>query len=271
VNAFEPYPASGIWGLAYPSISSVGSPNIFTLLTKSNQYLSTEFSLCLLPGGGFFTIGGNYTSYPSFSFTPLTAQTYYAIELNDILVGTTSIGLPSSAYNSANSPTIVDSGSTLINVPSNIYSAIEAQFKAICTTNPGSLVGICGVAAGNTMFDGQCYSMTANQIAAYPTLNFNIGNLGANFPVPPTAYLVPVTNAQGTFQCLGIGGASTLVILGDVFMQNWNIVFLMLVIAVLDLVLHQLAQLEQDQLELLELQLFLIHLLLLFHFLLLLY
>lgn len=66
---------------------------------------------------------------------------------------------------------IVDSGTTLIIVPYWIMDPIKKIFTGLCSSNP--LVGICNVQTGKSLFDGECYSMTAKQVASFPSMSFS--------------------------------------------------------------------------------------------------
>ena len=56
-------------------------------------------------------------------------------------------------------------------------NTIKTFFKNLCASGT-NLVGVCGVAAGQSMFDGYCFPMNAAQIAAYPVLTLNIPGWG---------------------------------------------------------------------------------------------
>lgn len=70
--------------------------------------------MCLGYTGGFFTLGGVDDSFSGgpMTFTPLIKDTYYVVEIEEMLVGDINMNLPIPDYNGEQS--IVDSGTTLL-------------------------------------------------------------------------------------------------------------------------------------------------------------
>lgn len=67
----------------------------------------------------------------------------------------------------------------------------------MCSTT--NLVGICNAAAGQTMFDGYCYSMTSSDVAAYPNITVVLSG-PVTLSIPNTQYVYP----SGSYYCLGV-------------------------------------------------------------------
>jgi len=162
-------------------------------------------------------IGDDFSS--GFEYTPITKQLWYVVEMDDLLVGSKSIGVSSSVYNSQG--TIVDSGTTLFYLPSTAFNAFQTTMTALCNSGQ-NLVGVCNVKSGQSLFDGYCFKMTSSQVSAFPVLNVNLKGV-SNLPVQPSAYLV----TQQGYYCLGVqdSGSLAFTILGDVFMQDRQVVF----------------------------------------------
>lgn len=156
------------------------------------------------------------SSIPSgIQWTPVTKKLWFVVTMNDFKVGTSSLGYGSSAYADA----IVDSGTTLFLMPNSPFNTMKQKFQGICSVT--NLVGVCGVAPGKSLFDGECYKMTPAQINAFPSVSVSLAGVSP-LTLQPSDYLL---DQQG-YKCLGIqnsGGSGT--ILGDVFMQKFNVFF----------------------------------------------
>lgn len=64
------------------------------------------------------------------------------------------------------------------------------------------LHGICDVPRGSTLFDNRCYSMTASQIAAYPTITILLNN-SVSLSVSGSEYIF--YEASIGLYCMGVG------------------------------------------------------------------
>jgi len=213
---FENPPVSGIWGLAYSSLSDWDGTTAFDNIVQQDG-IPNSFSMCLTTSDPVMSLGVDYSSDSRFSWTSITQQTYYAVSMEDLQVDGNSLGLSPNAYN--NPLTIVDSGTTLFYVSNTAYSALVSSFGALCGSN--SLHGICDVSSTQTMFDGVCYQMSQSQLNAYPSIGVVLSGISDPLTLGPTQYLVP----QGSYYCFGIYPSAKFSILGDVFMQNWHVVF----------------------------------------------
>ncbi len=86
------------------------------------------------------------------------------------------------------------------------------------------LVGICNTA--ETLFDGQCFVMDETDLQKFPPIQIVVDQVGP-LTMKPTTYLVTQTSNGQDYRCMGIvdGGNANGVILGDVFMENYEVVF----------------------------------------------
>jgi len=212
---FEWPPASGIWGLAYPSMAT--GKQVFDSIVEQLQ-IPAFFSMCLGSANAVMSLGEDYSSNPLVQWTNVLTQNYYTVNMTDLKVAGNSLGLPARTY--TNPLCVVDSGTTYLLFPQAVYDALHAAFQAYCTV--ANLPGICGVVASNDLFSGACYHMSAAQIASFPTFQFQLANM-APLTLTPHEYLVRV----GFAWCLGIGstGNNGPTVLGDVFMQRWHVIF----------------------------------------------
>eukprot|EP00698_Gefionella_okellyi_P024545 TRINITY_DN8698_c0_g1_i1.p1 TRINITY_DN8698_c0_g1~~TRINITY_DN8698_c0_g1_i1.p1 ORF type:complete len:669 (+),score=83.69 TRINITY_DN8698_c0_g1_i1:92-2008(+) len=243
-NNFLPAEVDGIFGIAYPALNCVpysgfGSgctsevPVLDTIMASNG--LQNIFALCVPvdDSTGVFSVGGPDPLYFSGNliYVPILASAsglyeFYTIGLNDIQVGGISIGISAASY-AAGEGSIVDSGTTLLLVSSAMYNALRSTFLTnFCYSN---LAGICtaGDPLTETIFDGQCFPMSANDINNYPTLQFVIG--GVTLSLPPQQYLRAFGCISGLYT-VGIapmdnGGNGPAVLLGDTFMSGFYTVF----------------------------------------------
>jgi len=210
-------PVDGIWGLAYPSLSSWGGNSALDTIISSNN-LQNIFSMCLVQSDPSMSIGVDYTNIAGTQWTPIIQQSWYVVTVNDIQVNGNSLGLSSSVYNS--NPSIVDSGTTLFTLPSQAYTAFKNTLMNMCSSV--NLHGICDASTGQTLFDKYCYTMLSSQISQYPNIEILLN--GATLSIPNTQYLYLET---GGFYCLGVdqSPSGSGVILGDVVMQGFHVIF----------------------------------------------
>ena len=178
------------------------------------------FSMCLLTKGGTLSLGVDYSKDSRFRWTDITQEQWYTVTLNDIKFGSQSIGV--SSWDLNENGVIVDSGTTLFIVTTDVMTAINATLYSLCKTT--NLIGICNAPKGQTLFDGQCFNMTSAQTAQFPTLTLTLDGLG-DLTVQPTDYLWQGAGIPGAY-CLGIQGMDgNGIIIGDVIMQRYHVVF----------------------------------------------
>jgi hypothetical protein len=222
-DSFSMSPIDGIIGFAYEM--NACNPTCTSLIyddISAQQNLPDLIAMCLTESdGGILDLGmidpTKYTG--NISYTPITQERWWNIHVLDITVGPTSVGIPDFFYWTTNDVIggFVDSGTSVFLVAPAIYESIQNIFE----TQYGTLPGV------NTLFNGGCVSDQAmgNQVPNFPNINVMIPNeQGDVFTItmPPQSYLL---HSQQSY-CLGIvGNAGTGIIIGDVFMQNYYIVF----------------------------------------------
>jgi len=218
---FEPTGVDGIFGLAWPSTSSWAADSAITVLMKK-QGMYKAFGMCLKADGGTLTLGLNAHSDTAFQFAPSPSQQlYYTIQLTDMKIGGTSLGISATTLN-GQFGALVDSGTTLMIIPDDAFNALKLKMTALCATV--TLPGVCNPPAGQSLFDGYCYQMTPADIAKFPDFAVSAKGLTTDLAVPASIYLIP----QQQYMCLGIttaGAGEAICILGDTFMSAYNVVF----------------------------------------------
>jgi len=208
---FEPAPVDGIWGISYPDLA-VTTPSIDTLIEAKS--FTNAFSMCLQEQNAVMSIGIDYSKNPGFQWTPIVKQEYYNVQITDLRVNGVTLGLTTSQLN--NPFTIVDSGTTLVVLEQASYLAFATAVENACTTPT------CG--NFRSLLNGNCVSLTGSEIAAYPTVEFYFQSINNPFTITYEDYILP---NGGNSYCLGVveGSSGDGTILGDVFMQNFHVVF----------------------------------------------
>jgi len=220
-NGFEATGVDGIMGFAFQSLSSWTGPSVFDTLYETYNFYD-GFSMCLRPQGGALSLGVDYSKDPNFKWTEISQEQWYNVEINDIKVGNQSIGL--SWYDLNWNSVIVDSGTTLLILPSDIFAAVQKQFVALCSRGV-NLPGVCNSPPkSQNLFQGACIPLTAQQVQLFPTFSINFPGIG-DLPIQPIDYLwqgagVPNTYCLGLYMMDGLG-----VIIGDIFMQRYHVAF----------------------------------------------
>eukprot|EP01125_Pyxidicula_operculata_P019143 TRINITY_DN691_c1_g1_i4.p1 TRINITY_DN691_c1_g1~~TRINITY_DN691_c1_g1_i4.p1 ORF type:complete len:407 (+),score=88.80 TRINITY_DN691_c1_g1_i4:2416-3636(+) len=219
---FEPQNVDGIFGLSYPTTSSwVSNSPLIDFLNQNNYY--EAFGMCLTQNGGSLMLGYNLHSNQNFQWSPLQTlqghNVYYPIHLTDAKIGGQSLGISEKVLN-GEFGALVDSGTTLIILPQQVFTAVQKSIYSVCSTY--NLPGVCNVTAGNSLFDGYCFEMTAQDIAAFPT--FSVKATGTtDLVIQGRSYLVIEDNQ---YYCLGMATTSDdILILGDTFMRGFYVTF----------------------------------------------
>lgn len=190
------------------------SPKSFPAQTSAT--FGQNFAYCLpspfTNSAGFIEFGSS--AAPSATHTPLTSvsSSLYVAGLTSVTVGTTSI-TPSAG----SVPLIVDSGTVISRLSTNLYNDLRDAFK-------GGVSGLTPAPAsvGLGLFD-TCFTSSSSTVSI-PKITFNLGG-GATFSPPANSLLYPL--GSGTF-CLAfaaIQSASGASILGNFQQQGFRFAF----------------------------------------------
>jgi hypothetical protein len=179
----------------------------------SNGIISSDLmAFCLNPiQGGVLSVGKIAPYFTgSIKYTPqarVGQSGFYEVEMIDLKVGGRSLGLNPSIYNTQHC--IVDTGTPVPTLPTKVYSAIAASIQTLCSKGH-HLVGVCGVSTAKNIFAGQCYAMTEAQIAAFPTISFELAR-GIPLDYTPSQYLRPMYFCQSSGAILNAQANTTMV------------------------------------------------------------
>eukprot|EP00850_Spirogloea_muscicola_P010471 SM000061S19298 [mRNA] locus=s61:624258:627102:- [translate_table: standard] len=215
----------GLMGLGLNTISVTSQ-----LVAQVTKKAPNTFAHCLggeAEGGGILVLGN--VSAPNASFTPLLqsrSRPHYYAGLNDITVGTNSLGLDSSSFGFG---TIFDSGTTLASIPQDVYNKFaleltkQVDLQQLDQRDTGGL--LCWDYTG----------MDESELATlFPLLTLNFD--GADMPLNGTSYILLLattggSGGNGEAACLGFLAASsstsstTITILGDIVLQDQLVIY----------------------------------------------
>jgi len=223
-NSFSTEPIDGIIGFAWEM--NACNPTCTTMIYDDiarQENLPNIISMCLTANnGGVLDLGlidpAKYSG--SIVYSPVTQERWWNIHVLDIYVGNTSVGVPSFFYWTTNDVIggFVDSGTSVFLVAPAMFQSIQNIFQTQYSNLPG---------VANVLFNGGCVSEAdmGNQLHNFPTVYVIIPDeqgVAHSLPMPPESYLMNMNQAY----CNGIvGNVGTGIIMGDVFMQNYYIVF----------------------------------------------
>ncbi|KAL5703182.1 hypothetical protein ACHQM5_028306 [Ranunculus cassubicifolius] len=176
--------------------------------------IKQKFAHCLdgVHGGGIFAIGN--VVQPRVKTTPMVPnKQHYNVNLLSIMVGKSTLSLPSGVLGTANpKETIVDSGTTLAYLPDVMYQALISQILA----NHSDLV----VETIEQHF--QCFKHSSSVDDAFPVVTLIFEN-SLQLVVPPHDYLF----TYGDAYCIGWQSSGTqskdvtdMALLGDLVLTN---------------------------------------------------
>jgi hypothetical protein len=153
-NGFQEPPAAGIMGIAFPSLNNncggfsacdtshaTKQPVAIDLLLAARG-LPNEFSLCMgsPTSAGRFVLGGADPSFYTGAFQNVTVDSssgFYSVSVSSVSIGVNrapleGITLSQQASAFANAAPIVDSGTPYLQLPNEIYNAVN---NPVCTTD----------------------------------------------------------------------------------------------------------------------------------------
>ncbi|KAG7226118.1 hypothetical protein INR49_018729 [Caranx melampygus] len=226
----------GILGLAYPMLArpdssvepffnsvvkQLGIPDIFSL-QMCGAGLSASSTAD--PTGGSLIMGGvEPTLYRgSVWYTPIVEEWYYQVEVLKLEVGDQNLDLDCREYNMDKA--IVDSGTTLLRLPVNVFNAVvEAITRSSLIQDFSS-----GFWDGTKL---ACWMKGETPWRFFPKLSIYLRatNSSQSFRITilPQLYIQPITDVDGTLDCFrfGLSSSANGLVIGATVMEGFYVVF----------------------------------------------
>lgn len=224
----------GILGLAYPMLARPDSsvepffnsvvkqleiPDVFSL-----QMCGAGLSASTEPLGGSLILGGlEPTLYRgAVWYTPIIEEWYYQVEVLKLEVGDQNLDLDCKEYNMDKA--IVDSGTTLLRLPINVFNAVVDAIKRSYLIQDFS--------AG--FWDGTklaCFLKGETPWRFFPNLSIYLRatNTSQSFRITilPQLYIQPVTDVDGQLDCFrfGVSSSANGLVIGATVMEGFYVAF----------------------------------------------
>uniref|UniRef100_A0AAQ5Y3B6 Peptidase A1 domain-containing protein n=1 Tax=Amphiprion ocellaris TaxID=80972 RepID=A0AAQ5Y3B6_AMPOC len=226
----------GILGMAYPMLArpdssvepffnsvvqQLGIPDIFSL-QMCGAGLSA--SSAADPAGGSLVMGGvEPTLYRgSVWYTPIIEEWYYQVEVLKLEVGDQNLNLDCREYNMDKA--IVDSGTTLLRLPVNVFNAVVEAITHSSLIQDFS----------SGFWDGTklaCWMKGETPWRFFPKLSIYLRatNTSQSFRITilPQLYIQPITDVDGTLDCFrfGVSSSANGLVIGATVMEGFYVVF----------------------------------------------
>uniref|UniRef100_A0A8C5DF56 Peptidase A1 domain-containing protein n=1 Tax=Gouania willdenowi TaxID=441366 RepID=A0A8C5DF56_GOUWI len=226
----------GILGLAYPMLArpdssvepffnsvveQLGIPDVFSL-----QMCGTGVSASVVtdPVRGSLIMGGaEPTLYRGLVwYTPILEEWYYQVEVLKLQVGDQNLNLDCREYNMDKA--IVDSGTTLLRLPVNVFNAVvDAITRSSLIQDFSS-----GFWEGTKL---ACWLKGETPWKFFPKLSIYLRatNTSQSFRITilPQMYIQPITEVDGTLDCFrfGVSPSANGLVIGATVMEGFYVVF----------------------------------------------
>jgi len=197
------------------------------------------FSLCMGYSGGNLVIGSIENSFYSgdLYYTPIVGdKTYYCVRLLNIKVSNYKDSID---LNTQNVKTYVDSGTTLLIVPYDIFASIKATFLKLCPTDSMLNQFLCGQTNVFNLQNQKCKYFDKSIFSKLPDIRFRFpgetNNSDFEVTIIPQDYIRFFPSDDPGYDYCGQFGITALqisnnayfdgIILGDTFMRAFYTVF----------------------------------------------
>lgn len=226
----------GILGLAYKTLarpdSSVepffdslvrqtGIPDMFSLqMCGAGLSASSTWD----PLGGGLVMGGiEPTLYKgSIWYTPIKEEWYYQVEVLKLEVGGQNLNLDCQEYNTDKA--IVDSGTTLLRLPHNVFNAVVDAIIATSLIQQFS----SGFWTGTTL---ACWTKGETQWSIFPKISIYLRGMNASqsfrITIMPQLYIQLVADVDNSLECyrFGIASSTSGLVIGATVMEGFYVTF----------------------------------------------
>ncbi|GJQ12144.1 hypothetical protein GpartN1_g3935.t1 [Galdieria partita] len=219
-SGFEPSRVSGILGMAYNSLACQPTcvTTLFDELYEQGIIAHRIFTVLLNPSNGVLVLGGagNFESNESTQIPILQEEgeyTYYIVSLQSVSVGTESVWSSSSGEKA-----IVDTGTTLLYVTSDIFSKLVSFFESFSSTNKDYWSELKSKPSSTKTFP-----QNSSYISSLPNISFS---LSSNVVLEVSSSQYILCESDKCQFAIGIGSSSfPTIIFGDMLLQNYYVIF----------------------------------------------
>ncbi|WOK95441.1 hypothetical protein Cni_G04148 [Canna indica] len=187
--------------------------NRLSLLSQLAPSLGNSFSYCLpsTAAAGYLSIG-SYNG-GKYAYTPMQSSslddTLYFVKLSSMTVGGSGLPVSSSVY--SGTPTIIDSGTVITRLPSDVYDALSAAVAAALKRYPRAPA----YSILDTCFKGSLSKM------AVPEVNM-VFQGGATLRLAARNVMIDVDDST---TCLAFAPAGRVAIIGNKQQQTYSVVY----------------------------------------------
>ncbi|KIM70479.1 hypothetical protein SCLCIDRAFT_151714 [Scleroderma citrinum Foug A] len=208
------FPADGLLGLGFPSISAYRTSPVIQTLVSSGAVKEALFGVALssVPGKSELMVGGTNTMLydeSSITFAPVSLEAYWQVRMDGLSrPGVNDTDEVVIANKTSYAEAIIDTGTTMI-------MTTDANAQKYFANVPGAQLA---PSAGSGVWSVPCDSIGS----ITPTLGFG----GRSFTVSASTFNLGKVSNDST-QCIAglAGGGSDYWLIGDVFLQNVYTVF----------------------------------------------
>ncbi|URE06465.1 aspartic proteinase [Musa troglodytarum] len=187
--------------------------NKLSLLSQLAPSLGYSFSYCLSTAAstGYLSIGSYNAG--QFSYTPMQSSSLdnslYFVRLTSITVGGRGLPVSSSAF--TGTPTIIDSGTVITRLPSNVYAALSSAIAAALREYPRQPA----YSILDTCFRGSLSRLAVPAVAM-------VFQGGATLRLAPRNVMIDV---DGSTTCLAFAPARRVAIIGNKQQETFSVVY----------------------------------------------
>ncbi|XP_036392548.1 beta-secretase 2 [Megalops cyprinoides] len=203
-------------------VRQTGLPDVFSLQMCGAGTPASSVSAD--PAGGSLILGGiEPTLYKgSVWYTPIKEEWYYQVEILKLEVGEQNLNLDCKEYNADKA--IVDSGTTLLRLPENVFGAlVEAIIRTSLIQDFSE-----GFWLGTKL---ACWVKGETPFRLFPKISIYLRATNASqsfrITILPQLYIQPITDIDDALDCyrFGVSSSSNGLVIGATVMEGFYVIF----------------------------------------------